>query len=33
VIIDDAVGFTDADRLAKMGAVFDTVGGDGQLIC
>ena len=32
VIIDDALGFTDADRLAKMGAVFDTVGGDGQVI-
>ena len=32
VIIDDALGFTDAARLAKMGAVFDTVGGDGQVI-
>ena len=32
VIIDDALGFTDADRLAKMGAVFDAVGGDGQVI-
>ncbi len=32
VIIDDALGFTDADRLAKMGAVLDTVGGDGQVI-
>jgi uncharacterized protein YhaN len=32
VIIDDALGFTDADRLAKTGAVFDTVGGDGQVI-
>ena len=26
VVIDDALGFTDPDRLAKMGAVFDTVG-------
>ena len=33
VIIDDAPGFTDPDRLATIGAVFDTVGGDGQLIC
>ncbi|MCW2651630.1 MAG: hypothetical protein JWR32_2606 [Mycobacterium sp.] len=32
VIIDDALGFSDADRLAKMGAVFDAVGGDGQVI-
>ena len=32
VIIDDALGFTDADRLTKMGAVFDAVGGDGQVI-
>jgi AAA ATPase domain len=32
VVIDDALGFTDADRLTKMGAVFDTVGGDGQVI-
>jgi hypothetical protein len=32
VIIDDALGFTDADRLAKMGAVFNAVGGDGQVI-
>jgi hypothetical protein len=32
VIIDDALGFTDADRLARMGAVFDAVGGDGQVI-
>ncbi len=32
VVIDDALGFTDADRLAKMGAVFDAVGGDGQVI-
>ena len=32
VIIDDALGFTDAGRLEKMGAVFDTVGGRGQVI-
>ena len=32
VVIDDALGFTDADRLIKMGAVFDAVGGDGQVI-
>lgn len=32
VVIDDALGFTDSDRLAKMGAVFDTVGGRGQVI-
>jgi uncharacterized protein YhaN len=32
VVIDDALGFTDADRLAKMGAVFDAMGGDGQVI-
>ena len=32
VVIDDALGFTDPDRLAKMGAVFDAVGGDGQVI-
>jgi uncharacterized protein YhaN len=32
VIIDDALGFTDANRLARMGAVFDAVGGDGQVI-
>ncbi|MBU9766172.1 AAA family ATPase [Mycobacterium sp. TNTM28] len=32
VIIDDALGFTDPDRLTKMGAVFDAVGGDGQVI-
>jgi hypothetical protein len=32
VVIDDALGFTDADRLVKMGAVFNAVGGDGQLI-
>ncbi|MCG5430725.1 AAA family ATPase [Mycobacterium sp. MYCO198283] len=32
VILDDALGFTDTERLAKMGAVFDAVGGDGQVI-
>ncbi|MGZ6779634.1 MAG: ATP-binding protein, partial [Mycobacterium sp.] len=32
VVIDDALGFTDPDRLIKMGAVFDAVGGDGQVI-
>ncbi|BCQ08225.1 putative protein [Mycobacterium heckeshornense] len=32
VLIDDALGFTDPYRLAKMGEVFDMVGADGQLI-
>jgi uncharacterized protein YhaN len=32
VVIDDALGFTDPDRLVKMGAVFDLVGNDGQVI-
>ena len=32
VVIDDALGFTDADRLTKMAEVFDAVGGDGQVI-
>ena len=32
VVIDDALGFTDADRLVKMGEVFNAVGGDGQVI-
>ena len=32
VVIDDALGFSDADRLIKMGSVFNTVGGDGQVI-
>lgn len=32
VIIDDALGFTDAVRLTRMGEVFDAVGGDGQVI-
>ena len=32
VVIDDALGFSDPERLAKMSAVFNTVGGHGQLI-
>jgi hypothetical protein len=32
VIIDDALGFSDPDRLDKMGAVFNTVGDRGQVI-
>jgi hypothetical protein len=32
VVIDDALGFTDPDRLTKMGAVFDAVGSVGQVI-
>jgi hypothetical protein len=32
VIIDDALGFSDADRLARMGAVFDAVGSDAQVL-
>src|ERR1700754_4881087 len=32
VVIDDALRFTDAECCAKMGAVFDAVGGDGQVI-
>jgi hypothetical protein len=32
VVIDDALGFSDPDRLVRMGAVFDAVGGDGQVI-
>lgn len=32
VVIDDALGFTDPDRLRKMGTVFDVMGGDGQVI-
>lgn len=32
MVIDDALGFTDPDRLTKMGAVFDTVGDNGQVI-
>lgn len=32
VMIDDALGFSDPERLAKMGAVFDSVGTEGQVI-
>jgi len=32
VMIDDALGFTDPDRLTKMAAVFDAVGTEGQVI-
>ncbi len=32
VLIDDALGFTDPDRLAKMSEVFSTLGAQGQLI-
>ncbi|MEY8015176.1 AAA family ATPase [Mycobacterium servetii] len=32
VVVDDALGFTDPDRLATMGQVFDTVGVHGQVI-
>ncbi|WP_409428773.1 AAA family ATPase [Mycobacterium sp. SMC-11] len=32
VVIDDALGFTDPDRLEKMGSVFDAVGSNGQVI-
>lgn len=32
VVIDDALGFSDADRLTKMAEVFDAVAGDGQVI-
>lgn len=32
VVIDDALGFTDPERLVKMGAVFDAVAGDSQVI-
>ena len=32
VMIDDALGFSDPERLAKMGSVFDTVGADAQVI-
>lgn len=32
VVVDDALGFTDPDRLAKMGEVFDNVGAHGQVI-
>ena len=32
VVIDDALGFSDPGRLARIGAVFNTVGGHGQVI-
>jgi uncharacterized protein YhaN len=32
VVIDDALGFADPERLAKMGAVLNTVGSNGQVI-
>ena len=32
MLIDDALGFTDPDRLAKMSAVFDSMGTHGQVI-
>lgn len=32
VVIDDALGFTDADRLARMAEVFDAVASDSQVI-
>ena len=32
VVVDDALGFTDPDRLAKMGEVFDMMGERGQVI-
>ncbi|GFG67370.1 hypothetical protein MKUB_48600 [Mycobacterium kubicae] len=32
VLVDDALGFTDPDRLAKMGEVFDTIAAHGQVI-
>lgn len=32
VVIDDALGFTDAGRLTKMAEVFDAVAGHGQVI-
>ncbi|MBO0879903.1 MAG: hypothetical protein J2P17_05950, partial [Mycobacterium sp.] len=32
VLIDDALGFTDPERLVKMGEVFDTLGAHGQVI-
>lgn len=32
VVIDDALGFTDPERLVKMGAVFDDLGDHGQVI-
>ncbi len=32
VVIDDALGFADPDRLARMGEVLNSVGGHGQVI-
>jgi uncharacterized protein YhaN len=32
ILIDDALGFTDPGRLAKMAEVFDTLGERGQVI-
>ena len=32
VVIDDALGFADPQRLSSMGAVFNTVGERGQVI-
>jgi hypothetical protein len=32
VLIDDALGFTDPDRLSSMGEVFDEIGARGQVI-
>lgn len=32
VVVDDALGFTDPDRLVRMGEVFDTFGAHGQVI-
>ncbi|OBH50317.1 AAA family ATPase [Mycobacterium sp. E2479] len=32
VVVDDALGFTDPERLTKMGELFDTVGTHGQVI-
>ena len=32
ILIDDALGFSDPDRLAKMAGVFDTLGERGQVI-
>jgi uncharacterized protein YhaN len=32
ILIDDALGFSDPDRLAKMAEVFDTLGERGQVI-
>ena len=32
ILIDDALGFTDPERLAKMAEVFDTLGERGQVI-